>query len=99
MILRCWFCFALFIPAFCQAQHWRVQASGGIAAPDVFGTDQRILTHGPYLTNAPFFINTENDAVLKSIGGLKLMRHDSAFEYGIGVQALTIKCSETRREP
>ena len=89
----------LFTPGLCQAQdtvqvkhapHWRVELSGGIAFPQTFGDDKKVPHHKPYPNSAPFYIPT-GTSFPQAIGGLKLMRQDSSFEYGLGVQALNLK--------
>ena len=90
MTLRSLIVAILFFPGLCHAQHWRVEASGGIAIPHVPGGDKRVPHKGPYLSKAPFDIPT-GQPVVKATGGLRLMRRDSSVEYGIGVQSLILK--------
>jgi hypothetical protein len=87
----------LLVPSLCQAQklpRWRVEASAGIFAPQVLGGS---IVLPPYLVNGGYMVPHSNNMiwtdvfVLKPIGGIRIMRQDSNFEYGVGVQALTIK--------
>jgi hypothetical protein len=74
----------------CQAQNWRVEASGGFSMTAAMGHSQRVPPpHAPF---SIMEINTE-DQIISPIGGLRVARRDSMFEYGIGVQITTFKFS------
>jgi hypothetical protein len=67
------------------AQRWRAEISGGITTPALVKASKFTTTPSPY-TNDSIFELPDDQGVLQAVWGLKLMRRDSAFEYGIAMQ-------------
>jgi hypothetical protein len=99
VMVQKWLLLLLLLPTLSHAQdtiqamhapRWRVELSGGIAFPQIIGDDKKVHKHLPYPNSAPYYIPT-GTSIPQFISGLKVMRRDSSFEYGLGVQALNLK--------
>jgi hypothetical protein len=90
MTARILLCLIMLIPVWCPAQHWRIEASGGIAKPSVVGERKRIPPADSNAIHGLPFINTPQ-GVWGSTASLKVMRRDSVIEYGLGVCVLPLK--------
>ncbi len=95
MILRCLLLYICALPAVCNAQHWRIEGSAGVAVPHLMNVRSKLLPRSLYnaMTLPDIYIER---SLIRPIAGLRLMRRDSAYEYGVGVQSMVIKYSGYR---
>lgn len=81
---------AAIVPNMCAAQKWRLEFNAGAVVSSDLRPEKDIEPISRlYRTNAPPTIPSDR-GVLHAIGGLKLMRCDSAIEYGISINAFPI---------
>lgn len=77
------------------AQRWRAEVSGGVHTPALLAASKFTKNPSPYSNDSLFDLPNDR-GVPQAVWGLKLMRRDSAFEYGIAMQLHKITIDEQR---